>query len=183
MVKFQPAFNFMLPREGGHTFTNDGDDPGGATKWGISLRTLAKINDLRFDIDRDGDIDIDDVKSLSRGDAYDFYYRYFFKNTNYNHIVSQTVINKLFDTAVNMGASQATRCMQRAVRATGAYLVSDGKFGPKSLKAINKADPKQLLIAFRSEQAAVYRIIIARKPMLAKYKRGWYRRAYDDNEG
>jgi len=183
MSEFKPAFEFMLPREGGHKFTNDPDDPGGATKWGISLRTLAKTNDLRFDIDGDGDIDIDDIKLADHDDAYNFYFRYFFKNTNYKYICDQGVTNKIFDTAVNMGHPQANRCIQRACRAVGRYLVSDGKFGPKSLNAVNDLDNARLLTAFRSEQAAVYRMIITKKPMMGKYKRGWYRRAYDDNEG
>lgn len=179
----------MLPREGGSYVTEDPDDPGGVTKWGISLRTLAKAGQIDldndgyfdFDLDRDGDIDAADVRAMPFNVAKDFYREIIFEHHNYKRILDQSITNKIFDITVNMGARQSHRCVQRACRAGGRAVVDDGILGPKTLKAINVIAPRILLHSLRSEQAAVYRLIISNKPVMTKYQKGWLRRAYDDN--
>ena len=179
----------MLPREGGSAVTDDPDDPGGVTKWGISLRTLVKAGRIDldddgffdFDIDRDGDIDAADIRAMPLTVAKDFYREIFFEPYNYKGLLDQCVTNKIFDTSINMGSKQAHRCLQRSIRACGKYVVDDGIFGRNTLKAANVVDPVKLISSLRSEQAAVYRMIISKKSRMSKYQRGWYRRAYDDN--
>ena len=64
----QCALDWIFWAEGG--YVDDPDDPGGATRFGISLRLLKKMGKLG-DIDGDGDIDADDIRRLSSDSASD----------------------------------------------------------------------------------------------------------------
>ena len=60
------AFRFTMEQEGGATYTNDPRDPGGPTKYGVTLNfDRGSIPDK----DADGDIDFRDVQLLSEADA------------------------------------------------------------------------------------------------------------------
>ncbi|HQY43353.1 MAG TPA: glycosyl hydrolase 108 family protein, partial [Paracoccaceae bacterium] len=54
----------IVTREGG--FVNDPDDPGGATKYGVTLGTLKRLG---IDLTNDRRTDIADVKALTRDRA------------------------------------------------------------------------------------------------------------------
>lgn len=54
----------IVAREGG--FVNDPDDPGGATKHGITLATLRRLG---LDLNGDGRIDANDVRKLTQEQA------------------------------------------------------------------------------------------------------------------
>ncbi len=51
----------IVAREGG--YVNDSDDPGGATKFGVTLGTLRRLG---IDLDENGINDQRDVRALSR---------------------------------------------------------------------------------------------------------------------
>jgi hypothetical protein len=59
-MNFERAMSFTGKWEGG--FVNDPKDPGGATKYGISLRFLRDLAPELGDVDGDGDVDADDVR-------------------------------------------------------------------------------------------------------------------------
>lgn len=69
---FEKALQFTLKWEGG--FVNLPDDPGGATKYGISLKYAQMVG---LDKDNDGDTDAEDIKLLTVQDAMDKYKRDF----------------------------------------------------------------------------------------------------------
>lgn len=169
MADFSLAVERTLGHEGG--FVDDPDDPGGATNWGISTTFLRSIGDQR------------DVRSLSREDAVDLYREHWWVKYHYGNIESQAVAERLFDLAVNSTPGQAARVLQRALRANGmSHVIDDGVIGQITLAAVNQCDEKCLLAAWRSEMAAFYRILIERKPYRAKWRRGWLRRAYEDEQ-
>jgi len=60
--------SFLIPTYGteGSQYTNDPDDPGGPTKWGI---TLGLLKTLKYDKLNDGIIDERDVKALTMEDV------------------------------------------------------------------------------------------------------------------
>jgi lysozyme family protein len=174
---FPRAVEVVLQHEG-HTFVDDPKDPGGPSKWGISLRFL-RNEGIILDKDQDGDTDAEDIKLITRAEAEYFYKVKFWDRYGYDRIIDPWVAIKVFDLCVNMGAKQAHICLQRAVRATiGETLVQDGIFGPKTEMAVNIAPPFQLLAAYRSEAAGFYRLLVQHKPWLSKYRRGWLNRAY-----
>jgi lysozyme family protein len=178
---FDEAILITLKHEGG--FVNDPVDPGGATNWGVSIRFLKGAGDgdgdgwLDGDIDHDGDIDIDDIKAMTKADAIRIYRTHFWDKYDYDKIVDFTVAARLFDMTVNMGAKQAGKIIQRALNNCGNNLVVDGAVGKNTFNAINCTNPELLMSEIRLEHAQFYLRLIEQKPALAKYKKGWLRRA------
>jgi lysozyme family protein len=171
---FDEAVGFVLEHEGG--YSDHPADPGGATQWGISLRLM---RELGYDVDGDGDIDSDDVAALTKPGAIAIYRRCWWDRYDYGSLGAQLVAEKVFDLAVNMGASQAHRLLQRALRASGGVaLMEDGALGPKTWTAARAADPWATRAALRSEAAGFYRLLSTMKPSLAVFLNGWLRRAY-----
>jgi len=167
-----------LHREGWDKFTDDPDDPGGATRWGISLRT-AEIHAELFDIDGDGDVDADDIEHLDRDTAEDYYLEYVWKPQGCDQIAADAVAAKVLDLSVNMGNTRGAKRIQMALRAVGRPTAIDGKIGPHTIGRINEAPTLAMMAAYRSEAAGYYRMITAlREKKFSKYIDGWLNRAY-----
>ena len=158
--RFEHAVSFVLAHEGG--YSNDIDDDGGETKFGISKRIYPDL----------------DINALTIDQAKAIYKRDFWEPQLYKEIKDVNLATKVFDLAVNMGSNWAHRLVQRALRATGQDILEDGILGPMTLAAINKADLTDLLAALKSEAAGYYRTLAATKPKRAKFLKGWLKRAY-----
>jgi len=189
MARFEPALEVVLAHEVGAApdggFVDDAQDPGGATKWGISLRYLERLEDLDSDgwldgdLDHDGDVDPDDVRLLDRDRASAIYRAQWWQRYGYGALRHQPIATKVMDLAVNMGAGRAHQLLQHALHAVHKFEVAaDGVLGPITRTAANDTDPWQLLPALRSEAAGYYRLLVARRPDLGIYKKGWLKRAY-----
>lgn len=183
MAEFKLALPTVFLHEG--RFANDRNDPGGATNFGISLRFLLTVGDLNKDgwpdgdLNRDGVINVEDIREMTEEKAAYLYQVCFWIPQNYEKIADQDMATKVFDLAVNMGSRAANKCIQRAVRAAiGLKVVDDGDMGLKSITAINMANPKILLAALKSEAAGYYRSIKFKGS--ERFINGWLRRAYDN---
>jgi lysozyme family protein len=179
---FDTALRTVLAHEGG--YGDDVGDPGGATNFGISLRFARTLGDLdgdgcaNLDLDRDGDIDADDIRRMTREDAARIYRSQWWDRHGYSRFPAAVAV-KTFDLAVNAGAVQAHKILQRALRAAdGPVLIDDGVLGPKTLEAVTGADPAALVVAIRAEAAGFYRALVAAKPAFEKFQAGWLNRAY-----
>lgn len=165
-------------RDGG--FVNHPKDPGGATKYGVSLRLLRKLG---YDIDRDGDVDIDDVRALTKDGAAHVYWNVFWRSyydppmPNKPGLIDVQVATKVFDTAVNMGHPRAHRILQRSANACGYSLDVDGDLGKLTLAAVNDCAPRELLLEMCFQQINEYATIIKSNNDLEEFRRGWYNRA------
>lgn len=172
--------------EGG--YTNDPNDPGGATQFGISLRWLATLHSLKGphmegDLNGDGVIDIEDIRNMKREDAAALYKEEWWDKYRYSDITDQAIATKVFCTAINMGAGPANRLLQNALRAHGCgNLVADGQLGAATMQALRyvcaKESPLAVLSTYRALQAAYYDALIAHNPKLEKFRNGWHNRAY-----
>lgn len=161
MASFKKAVENVLLFEGG--YSDDPVDPGGRTNFGISSKAHPEVGD---------------VGELQLEDAIQIYYRDYWVAGKVYMIEDQGIANKLLSINVNAGIYQGTCCLQRALNAVHQHVDEDGIMGPITAAAVNSSDPKQLLAAFRSEVANFYRLLIQRKPQMAKYENGWMRRAY-----
>ena len=165
-TNFEIAMDIVLEHEGGYT-----EDHAGATKYGVTLRSL------NVDIDGDGDIDSDDIRAMTLADVMQFYKKEWWDKYNFDKINNNLIATKFFDLAINMGIKQATLIAQRALRACSCPVKEDGLLGNQTFKAINRTD-ESLIIAIRSEAAGFYRGLLVQKPEFEKFRNGWLNRAY-----
>lgn len=186
MANFDLAMSKASALEGG--YVDDPNDPGGATNHGVSLRWLATLHDLKGghqegDLNGDGVIDIEDVRSMTPDEATALYKAQWWDKYRYGDITDQAIGTKVFCTAINMGAGPANRLLQRALRAHGcSNLIEDGQLGPATMQALRyvcaKESPLAVLSTYRALQAAYYEALISHNPKLAKFRNGWLNRAY-----
>lgn len=179
---FLTAIETILEHEG---VGYDARDPGGATRYGISLAFLQDADELGFldgDLDGDGDVDAADVAKLDRAGAVEIYFRQWWGRYGYDRLPLQIGI-KVFDLAVNMGPGWSHRLLQRALHAVGREVAIDGGLGPETLGAVEATMVEdrlpELLAALRSEAAGHYRAVLKAHPDREWARRGWMRRAYD----
>lgn len=169
---FDRAFEHSLAKEGG--FVNDPNDAGGATKYGVSLRTYR----LYYP-----EADISTIQNLSVGQAKEFYKKYFWQANRYDEIKNPDMAIKIFDACINMGPRQAHLCLQRALNCVGFKLQEDGNLGPATLAALNRTECPEwnfaILCSYRSELAGYYRLLAEIKPTNKRFLDGWLsKRAY-----
>ena len=87
-------------------------------------------------------------------------------------ISSQAVANKLLSLGVNCGVGTASKMLQDVLRVEG-----DGRIGPLTLDALDKADPRRVLRGLRQAAELHYEEIVKENPADAEYLRGWLTRA------
>jgi lysozyme family protein len=180
MTDFGPALARLLPFEGG--FSNNSNDSGGETYRGISRKNFPNWRGWnRIDQCKGLPNWPKNIEQFWQGELRQLveqFYRSEFWRPEYE-MLSQDVANKVFDIAVNAGARVAVKLLQRAARAArGMEIDDDGSWGPNTEAAIAGCNQTCLLIALRSEQAGLYREIIARNPSQEVFRGGWTKRAY-----
>lgn len=166
---FDKAFFYAMTNEGHASYTNDPDDHGGPTKWGITLATMKADGQ---DLDFDGDVDADDVKLIDESVAKTIYHNRYWGPIQGSKITNERIAIKLFDHAVNMGPVKAIRIAQEALNEFGYGLVADGKIGPVTLNALNTVDEDQFLLMYMTKLTDFYRSL--NQP---KFLKGWTARA------
>lgn len=177
MSNFADAIPFVLKNEGG--FVDHAADPGGATNFGVSLRTLTQLegNNLdEWDLDMDGDVDSDDMRLMTKALAREFYETHFW-HPIYEKFERQSTATKFLDMAVNMGSRQAVKILQRACNWNMPMVKVDGYIGPKTISAANMMGDT-LSYFLPSEQARFYYSLVNQKPARGVFLLGWLRRAY-----
>jgi lysozyme family protein len=127
----------ILAREGG-TFTDDANDSGGATRWGITQKTLSGY------LGRPASVV--EVAALTRAEAAAIYTAKYWKDPGFEQIaeISAALADELCDTGVNMGTAVSSVFLQRALNALNqggtlyADIQPDGDCGPATLAALTK---------------------------------------------
>lgn len=173
----------IVAREGG--YVNDPDDPGGPTKFGVTLQTLRDIP--WGDLDRDGDIDEFDVQALDRDHAVEIFLERYFYGPRIDEL-PEVLQDTVFDMQVNAGAN-AVRILQRLLVEMGETVFIDGALGPQTIGAAHRAAakaPDHIRDAYGIARRDYYFSIADRRPASRKYARrrdggkgGWIRRAED----
>lgn len=170
----------IVAREGG--FVNDPDDPGGATKYGVTLATLRRVGG---DKDGDGRVTVADLKALSQSDAERIFLRHYFYEPRINQL-PEALHATVFDMYVNAGAN-AVKILQRLLRQMGHEVTVDGVIGPNTIHAAMMAAavaPDHLADAYGIARRNYYFRIADARPKSRKYARtragakgGWIKRA------
>ncbi|WP_415402651.1 holin-associated N-acetylmuramidase [Tateyamaria sp. SN3-11] len=170
----------IVAREGG--YVNDPDDPGGATKYGVTIHTMQRLG---IDLDRDGDVDVADVKQLTRKHATDIFIKHYFEGPLIAELPAPLHAT-VFDMYVNAGGN-AIKILQRLLTEMGHPCVIDGALGPQSIGAARAAyaqAPDHMVDAYGIARRNYYFRIADRRPASRKYARtraggkgGWIKRA------
>ncbi len=170
----------IVRREGG--FVNDPDDPGGATKYGVTIHTMRRLG---LDLNRDGHVNEQDVKMLSVQQAVDIFKKHYFHKPKIDQL-PDALQASVFDMQVNAGGA-AIKVLQRLLNAFGETVADDGALGPVTLAAVDRVwhkAPDHLVDAYGIERRNFYYRLADKRPKSRKYARrrdggkgGWIRRA------
>jgi lysozyme family protein len=171
MADFEKAILVILEHEGG--YTNDPDDAGGETTWGITV-SGARAHGYR---DNMRDFPVEYAKGI-------------YKNDYWNPIKGdlqpdQAIAEKMLDTGVNIGIHQVTRFLQRTLNVLNKRetlwpdIVVDGVFGPMTLEILATAlskDPRYrqaILKGIKCLQGARYIELSEGNRKLETFTLGW----------
>ncbi len=171
----------IVAREGG--FVNDPDDPGGATKYGVTIHTMRRLG---LDLTGDGTVDTADVRSLTRTQAVEIFVKHYFEKP----LIAELPVPmqpSVFDMYVNAGAN-AIKILQSLLRDMGYdHVVVDGALGPQSIGAVRaamRAAPDHMVDAYGIARRNYYFRLADRRRASRKYARnraggkgGWIVRA------
>jgi len=170
----------IVAREGG--FVNDLADPGGATNFGVTIHTM---RGLGLDLDRDGDIDVADVRLMTRSKAVDIFIEHYFVRPRIAEL-PDVLHASVFDMQVNAGAN-AVKILQRLVTEMGFAATADGMIGPATLRAVEAAygaAPDYIADAYAIARRNYYFRLADARPASRKFARtraggkgGWIKRA------
>jgi lysozyme family protein len=172
--------NAIVAREGG--FVNDPDDPGGATKFGVTIGTMRRLG---LDLDRDGQVTTADVRRLSRAQAAEIFIDQYYTRTRICDL-PKVLQATVYDMQVNAG-SAAVRLLQRLIRDMRIEVAVDGIIGPKTIAATVQAAaaaPDHIVDAYGIARRNYYYALADARPASRKYARrldggkgGWITRA------
>lgn len=143
MADFEQAFETLMRHEGG--YSDNPDDKGGETKFGISKNSYPRLN----------------IANLTLAEAKEIYKKDFWIANRYDEINDQEIAKQIFDLAVNCGAKTSNKILQQAynflvncLESNSISLIADGCVGDRTLDAVN---------SFITEgQNAIFLIVIER---------------------
>lgn len=170
----------IVAREGG--FVDDPDDPGGATKYGVTIHTLRRLG---LDVTGDGLVDGTDVRRLTQAQAVEIYIEHYFRRPGLGAL-PEVVQPSVFDMYVNAGAN-AVKILQRLCSQMGFVCADDGAIGPETIRAVQRAyeaAPAHFADAYGIARRNYYYALADARPASRKYARrrdggkgGWITRA------
>jgi lysozyme family protein len=170
----------IVAREGG--YVNDPDDPGGATNHGVTIGTMRRLG---IDVNRDGRVDVKDVKALTKGQAVEIYLKHYYEGPGIAAL-PEPLQASVFDMYVNAGGN-AVKILQRLLTDMGFPCEPDGAIGPQTIRAAQmayEAAPSHLPDAYGIARRNYYYGLADKRPASRKFARardggkgGWIRRA------
>lgn len=150
MPAFEKAFAIVIGIEGG--YSNNPNDAGGETKYGISKRAYPNL----------------DIRNLTLEAARGIYKKDYWDRVR-GDLLPAPMALIVFDAAVNSGVGQAIKWLQEAV---GAH--ADGVIGPVTLAAVQAHSGRGA--ALIAEYMAQRNVFLAGLPSWRSFSLGWSRR-------
>lgn len=178
MADFEAAVYYVRENEGGYTAE-------GETNFGITLAFLKSLG-KKGDINNDGVITNQDIKSLTSQKANHIYYEYWWKKYSYYKISSQIVATKIFDMSVNMGGCRAHKLTERCVKKL--YVIKNSKvvlpiveecdFKQTLMDKVNEINEKDMAECLCQESLNHYNSVVKKYPSNKIFIKGWTKRAF-----
>lgn len=166
MSRFEDCLARILKHEGG--YVNDPLDSGGRTNLGVTQRVWEEFVGHP--------VTEADMKALTPEKIAPMY-KLKYWNPSYCEVLPKGLDYVVFDFAVNAGTGRSVKTLQQAIGC-----VADGVIGPKTMAAINDANPKDLIAKFSDARADFYQGIVARKPDQVRFIKGWLNRVEESRK-
>ena len=166
--KFLEIVESVFTAEGGEEFTNNPSDPGGATKFGITLTTLRAYRKQK---DASSVTTIQDVQDLTKDDAMEIYFNKYYKEPGINTL-PEALQDVVFDNAVNVGVARAVKELQEEL----SDLKVDGWLGPLTKKRAFEEFARlgtTLIANYAKRRWGFYIDLVLKNPALVVFLKGW----------
>lgn len=167
--KFMADINKLVPLifkwEG--NWSDHKNDKGGATNMGITLSTWKTQG---YDKDGDGDIDINDLKLITKQDVIELLRKGYWNRWRADTINNQSIANLLVDWVWNSG-SHGIKIPQRVLGVT-----VDGVVGSKTIAKINSSNQEQLFNKLKQARRAFFIQITRNDKSQLVFLKGWLNR-------
>lgn len=161
--QFHKCVEIILRHEGG--FAEHPDDPGGATNFGITHKTLAAWRE----VDK---CTREEVRTLPIDEAKEIYRAQYWNALNCDNLPAGVDL-VTFDFGVNAGVGRSARMLQDVVA-----VEQDGQVGPITVGAANQIDPEFIITTFSDKRMAYYRKL----SHWDTFGRGWARRTTETRD-
>ena len=160
---------YILKWEGG--FVDHKADKGGATNMGVTIGTWRQNG---YDKDGDGDIDVIDLKLLTKQDVINRILKpHYWDRWKADQIISQPIANILVDWVWGSG-KWGIIIPQRLLG-----VESDGVVGQQTIMAVNKQSPADLFARINTARLTFLNDIVKNNPSQRVFLKGWINRLND----
>ncbi len=162
MANFEQAFDKMMEDEGGYVLHEVQGDRGGQTYAGIARKMHPKWEGWQH---------IDYQETPPTQLVRDFYKENFWNKIKGDDLTHDVIASSLFNFAVNAGVPVSIKLAQICVKTA-----PDGVIGPKTISALNQANPELFVAYYALAKIARYRDIVTRDRSQMKFMLGWINR-------
>lgn len=152
----------IILREG-DTYTDNPDDRGGPTKFGITLATLSEYEGHP--------VTAEAVQALTETTATNVYQELFIRRPGFNLIADPALLGLMVDSGVQHGVERAAKWLQAALGVT-----PDGVVGANTQAALQTASAPLLYRKVLATRASFYGEIVERDHAQAEWDHGWMNR-------
>ena len=168
MERFEKIFDYLLRVEGG--YSNDENDKGGKTKFGI-------IEEEARDFGYKGN-----MQDLTKDFAKNIYLKKYYLGNKLDKVINDKVALSICDWAVNSGRNGTKNAQIAINQLTNANLDVDGIIGNKTLDALNSVDPEKFLEVYHNLQRIYYKGKVEANKTQERFFDGWINRVQRKEE-
>ena len=168
MDRFERIFDYLLRVEGG--YSNDENDKGGKTKYGIIEEEARKYGYK------------EDMQDLTKDFAKNIYLKKYYLGNKLDKAINDKVALSICDWAVNSGRNGTKNAQIAINQLTNANLDVDGIIGNKTLEALNSVDPEKFLEVYHNLQRIYYKGKVEADRTQEKFLTGWLNRVQRKEE-
>ena len=161
--RFLKFFNYILLVEG--SYSNDRNDKGGETKYGI---TKEKAIECGYK---------GSMKDFTKAMAEKIYEEKYYKAKKLDKIKNDKIALSIFDFSVNAGRYGIKKAQEAVNKVYGKNVISvDGAVGPMTLKYLNEVNPAKFLTVYHNLQREYYKSLVKSNPTQSDFLTGWLNR-------
>jgi lysozyme family protein len=167
MTNFDSAFAYLIGDEG-NRFTDNPDDSGGPTNWGITQKSYSSFLGYL--------VSDDEMKRITIDAAKNFYLVRFWKPLMCDSLIDCGIAIALFDSSVLYGIGTATILAQQSASVQFKTIVVDGLMGEQTVQFLNQMQRASFLEYFTEFIMQRIDTIIRIAPKNEVFRDGWVKR-------